>query len=423
MALQTRFEAIQWVQKLREGQREDKSSLAHRRFPNLRDRRFLRKFDGVHFFETNLLFRRRDVEEFHPLRKLLLAQKNRCAISRPSRRSFAFDDRFDLVFDRDAHCVTGAWGLFCDAFPRLANFSPSAGCEHEKEISYTTEKVVATHLVSDLIRFENHRKDMRQNFLVLLVALLLLPLVAQASDFNGDGKTDIVWQHRTTGERRIWLMNGTAYTSSVSLGFVPEPWNIVASGDFNGDGDPDLLWENSSTGQHAFWLMDGTALTRGVSLGTVPPQWKMVGAADFNADGKTDLLWQNTTTGQRAVWLMNGTVNTGSKILGTVSTDWEIVGVADFNDDANTDILWQNRFTGERLTWLMNGTARTANFSLGFMDPSWEIAGASDLNRDNKPDIVWQNLYTGQRAIWIMDGTTHVSSVYLPPAPPTAGRN
>jgi hypothetical protein len=32
------------------------------------------------------------------------------------------------------------------------------------------------------------------------------------SDFNGDGKADVLWQN-SSGARAIWLMNGTTYTS------------------------------------------------------------------------------------------------------------------------------------------------------------------------------------------------------------------
>ncbi len=44
------------------------------------------------------------------------------------------------------------------------------------------------------------------------------------ADFNGDGKSDILWQNRVNGQRVIWLMNGTSYSSYVDLGIVA---NIV----------------------------------------------------------------------------------------------------------------------------------------------------------------------------------------------------
>ena len=49
-------------------------------------------------------------------------------------------------------------------------------------------------------------------------------------DFNGDNKADIILQNTTTGQRTVWLMNGTTLSSSVN--FNPERvsdtnWKIV----------------------------------------------------------------------------------------------------------------------------------------------------------------------------------------------------
>jgi FG-GAP-like repeat len=65
------------------------------------------------------------------------------------------------------------------------------------------------------------------------------------ADFNGDGKSDILWQNSVNGQRVIWVMNGTSYSSYVDLGIVATSWRIVGSADFNADRDPDILWENS----------------------------------------------------------------------------------------------------------------------------------------------------------------------------------
>ena len=56
-----------------------------------------------------------------------------------------------------------------------------------------------------------------------------------ARDLNGDGKPDIIWQNKSTGECTTWFMNGTSVTGSASLGTVPMEWSIAGAGDFNGD--------------------------------------------------------------------------------------------------------------------------------------------------------------------------------------------
>src|SRR5438093_1995813 len=233
------------------------------------------------------------------------------------------------------------------------------------------------------------------------------------SDFNGDGKADILWQNSSTGQRVIWLVKDTAVTAAGGLGLVATSWSIAGSSDFNGDGKADILWQNSSTGQRLIWIMNGTTHTSTVSLGTVPTAWSIAGSSDFNGDGKADILWQNNSTGQRVIWLMNGTTHTSTVSLGTIATSWSIAGANDFNGDGKSDILWQDNSTGQRAIWLMNGTTHASTVNLGTIATSWSIAGANDFNGDGKSDILWQDNSTGQRAIWLMNGTTHASTVNL----------
>ena len=95
----------------------------------------------------------------------------------------------------------------------------------------------------------------------------------EAGDFNGNGKPDILWQNSMTGERAVWLMNGTVRASIVNLPYVPPQWHIAGAGDFNGNGKPDILWQNSMTGERAVWLMNGTVRASIVNLPTAPPEW------------------------------------------------------------------------------------------------------------------------------------------------------
>jgi hypothetical protein len=140
-------------------------------------------------------------------------------------------------------------------------------------------------------------------------------------------------------------MNGPAWTGEyTSLPTVDPTWDLAASGDFNGDGQTDLLWQHLPTGERAIWFMHGAVYEgQHAFLPQVDPAWRIAGAADFNADGSPDILWQHLHTGQRVLWFMSGPTYEGQHAyLPQVEPAWRIAGVGDFNADGSPDILWQH---------------------------------------------------------------------------------
>ena len=61
-------------------------------------------------------------------------------------------------------------------------------------------------------------------------------------------------------------------------------------GDFNGDGRSDILWRRDSDGQTVVWEMDGSQKLLDVNLNAIPTAWQVQGVGDFNGDGKSDIL-------------------------------------------------------------------------------------------------------------------------------------
>jgi hypothetical protein len=124
-------------------------------------------------------------------------------------------------------------------------------------------------------------------------------------------------------------MIGTQVSSAVDLGVVPGGWAIAGIGDFNGDGKSDILWRNSN-GDTSIWLMTGSGLQVQVSsttdLGFIPMSWSVAVTGDFNGDGKSDILWSNTN-GDTSIWFMNGTQVSSVSDLGVVPNSWAVQGL------------------------------------------------------------------------------------------------
>jgi hypothetical protein len=200
-----------------------------------------------------------------------------------------------------------------------------------------------------------------------------------AGDFSGDGVSDYIWRNYATGQDVIWLINAdNTYRSSVSLNPVGDPnWKIVGANDFNGDGKTDLVWRNYVTGENVCWLMNGATYQTSVSLPSEPDLNSRIGGiGDFNGDGKADLVWRNYKTGQNSIWLMNGvSLSSAVSFQAVGDANWNIVGAGDTNGDGKQDLIWRNYATGENVFWIMNGTAYSTSVSLQPVgDPNWQIS-------------------------------------------------
>jgi hypothetical protein len=256
-------------------------------------------------------------------------------------------------------------------------------------------------------------------------------MFAFLGDFNGDGKTDVLWcgapvsnnashpdvevpQNGCTSNPFVWLSNGDGRFTSVTLGIGPGV--IPSFGDFNGDGKTDVLWcsapaaaipaASNSCSSVTVWLSngDGTfAVISGPSAAGWTPQ-----IADFNGDGKADILWcgaqafhstaaPNSCVGSAiAIWLSNGdgTFTTVSSLTSPVAGG--IPSLGDFNGDGKTDVMWcsassSNNSCSAVVPWLSNGDGTfTATSSLPSPAANWSPL-LVDFNGDGRTDVVWCN--------------------------------
>jgi hypothetical protein len=101
--------------------------------------------------------------------------------------------------------------------------------------------------------------------------------VLGTGDFNGDGKTDLLFRNNN-GTFSEWQSNGNGFTPNVYANTtVSNVWRLGQVGDFNDDGKDDLLWRNSSTGQFTIWNSSGNSFIPNVlSNSTVGADWTLI---------------------------------------------------------------------------------------------------------------------------------------------------
>ncbi len=256
---------------------------------------------------------------------------------------------------------------------------------------------------------------MNRRLTTLACCLVATALSAQTpikNDFNGDAKSDVLWQKTTTSavvEQQMFnssiIAQGAVHTPA-SVNYV-----VVATGDVNKDGNADLFWQNKLTGQVYLMTMNGlTAAVPATLVATEKnPDWQIVLAADFDRDGASDLLWRNVATGEIYMMFLNtdGTVKaTSKKVYTEANTAWRPVAAGPFSKSGGNDIIWHNSTTGQVYLMIVgvDGTpAATSAVIYSEPDTNWKLVGAGDFNRDGNMDLVWWNSSTSQVYLHLLD--------------------
>lgn len=175
-----------------------------------------------------------------------------------------------------------------------------------------------------------------------------------AGDFDGDAASDILLQSQTSGAAQIMFLNsgfgeavGQVDNVSAPIAAPGANWKVISSGDFDGNGKSDILWQNNVTGQTEVYLMNGASIaTTGAAL-SPGVNYTAIGSGDFNNDGKSDILFRNTTDESAMIWTMNGAAQSGPAInIGQIAPGFTLKGAEDVNNDGYSDLLWQEPTIG-----------------------------------------------------------------------------
>jgi hypothetical protein len=147
-------------------------------------------------------------------------------------------------------------------------------------------------------------------------------------DFDGDGKADILWRNGSTGENYIYPMDGTTILGGE--GYIrtvaDQAWQVSGVGDFDGDGRSDILWRNGSTGDNYSYPMNGTTIlgSEGYIRTVTDQNWQVAALGDYSGDGKADILWRNSSTGDTYFYLMDGLTIASESYGRNVPSAWKV---------------------------------------------------------------------------------------------------
>jgi hypothetical protein len=154
--------------------------------------------------------------------------------------------------------------------------------------------------------------------------------IVGTGDFNGDRIDDILWRS-DDGTVSDWLGQSSggfiSNVENVNVN-VPNAFHIMGVGDFNGDGRSDILWR-SDDGTVSDWLgqANGAFASNAANFNvSVPTSSCLVGIGDYNSDAIDDILWRSNN-GQVTEWLgqsNGGFIDNSATVNIAVSTMWHV---------------------------------------------------------------------------------------------------
>ena len=252
-----------------------------------------------------------------------------------------------------------------------------------------------------------------------------------ATDFDGNGKSDLAFQNITQGEFgdvRSW--NDFASTGERLFRQVKQVWDVEAVGDLDGDGLGDLVWRyvvpnSPDTGVSYIWFTNTTGEPTVRKRGGAPLNWKLLGANDLNGDGAADMIYVSPE-GAIRVLMATAARTCANYAAGTITAGFVAEAYADFTGNARGDVLLRNRANGQMSLISLNATGInlpaftgdplnrevtcTATISpipnsmvtLMASDPTWQLYATGDFNGDGVFDVVWLRP-DGTLTLWQMN--------------------
>lgn len=206
------------------------------------------------------------------------------------------------------------------------------------------------------------------------------PMLVGTSDFNDDGKVDVVILDQDAGRLNVVFGNGDG-TLQAGREF-PQGGRGVISTDFNNDGNADVVVTAPNTSLYLY-LGNGDGTLSGSELLPVGSEGAL-GAADLNGDHNRDLV-SGIGSSDIATCIGNGdgTFQNPVSFFAGGSSDFQ---PGDFNDDGILDLAVP---TGKLVNILLGNGDGTFQrpVSQGFGTNAGYVT-AGDFNKDGQLDLV-----------------------------------
>ncbi len=192
-------------------------------------------------------------------------------------------------------------------------------------------------------------------------SVALCPISINNSDFNNDGKMDLVTANYGANNISVLLGNGLgSFAPAVNYPVWLAPY-FVESADFNGDGSIDLAVANYSSASVSVLMGSGTGTFAPAVTFTVGAQPFSISSADFNGDGKIDMAVALYGSNSVKVLLGNGLGSFIPAATYSIGTGPSRVISPDLNGDGKKDLAITNCVTTYFSVLLNNGPIVTAN--------------------------------------------------------------
>jgi hypothetical protein len=244
-----------------------------------------------------------------------------------------------------------------------------------------------------------------------------IPPLVPLTDFNRDGRPDLLLFNPTSRQTALWYMNNNVFIGAAYGPTPPAGWTILGVTDFNRDGHPDYLLFNSTFGVTVIWYMNNSVAVGGAVGPTIPPGWNIVALADFNRDGYPDFLFYNADLHATAVWYMRYNMPVGGAIGPTLPAGWTVAAVDDFNGDNRPDLLLLNASTHETFIAYLSGIRPFAGGFGPAIPANYDLIGLADFDGNGRPDYLLYDPSTRQTAIWYLDNNRLIGASNGPTLP------